>query len=380
MSCHIWQVDPAHFTPYYDAALCAALARAGCSVRLLTSCYLYDPALPCSTAYETDHIYFRWLNHRALLRVPRLRRWFRGVSYWRGHRRVLEQMHRQPPDLIHFQWCCLPVMDRWLLDQTHRLGIPVVYTAHDVESLFPYTPAAGQESIYARVDRIVVHAEANRQTLLNRAPAERVRVVPHIATGIWQPPDASREHARQQLGIPAKAAVALFFGSVRPYKGIEDLVEAFRLARQARPDLWLLVAGNVIRRADAALLKRADPQVIVHPHYIPHTQAWRYHATADVAVFPYRQISQSGALITAMRFGLPVIVTDVGGLPETVDRNGWVIPARDPYTLAQTLLTAFSDLPRLRSMGGRSAALIRERHDPASIAGQMIALYQELLK
>jgi glycosyltransferase involved in cell wall biosynthesis len=124
---------------------------------------------------------------------------------------------------------------------------------------------------------------------------------------------------------------------------------------------------------------RSNDRIMVHDAYIPSDRAWIYHLAADIAVFPYRRVSQSGALITAMGYGLPVIVTDVGGLPETLDGNGWVVPPGDSISLAERLIEAMSDPSRLKSLGARSRELIDERHAPQLVAMRMAALYSEAI-
>jgi glycosyltransferase involved in cell wall biosynthesis len=113
--------------------------------------------------------------------------------------------------------------------------------------------------------------------------------------------------------------------------------------------------------------------------YVPYGDVWLYHRSADLAVLPYRAITQSAALITCMDFGLPVIVTAVGGLPESIDGNGWVVPPEDADALAVTLLDALSDEGRLEQMGQRSQVLIAERHAGPAVARQIMAIYRELM-
>lgn len=114
--------------------------------------------------------------------------------------------------------------------------------------------------------------------------------------------------------------------------------------------------------------------------YVPQEDIWIYHLIADVAVFPYRKIYQSAALLTAMSFGCPVIVTDVGGMPETVDGNGWVIPPEDPHILARTIDEAVRDSTRLESMSRRSLEIIEQKHSLTAVGRQLMDLYQRLLR
>lgn len=379
----VWVLDPAQLTPYYNIALCDALAQAGCDVRYIASRYLYDDQLPFTGRFQTDYAYFRGLYHPWLTRLPHLRRALRAAVYPLGHWQTLRQLRRTPPDVLHVQWSRVPRLDRRLIQQARAAGVPVVHTVHDVVPLYaPEADAGPLHAVYQAVDRVIVHTEANRDTFRRAYPAvdpARIAVVPHISTPYTAlPADASRAQARARLGLPTDALVFLFFGSVRVYKGFDTLLAAFARAAAARPDIHLLAAGRPETQADADLLAAAGAQERVHvvSGYIPYGDVWLYHYAADAAVLPYRAITQSGALITCMAFGLPLIVTAVGGLPESLDGNGWVVPPEDSEALAAALLDAAADQQRLRQMGLRSAALIAERYAGPAVARQTLAVYR----
>ncbi len=380
MSRAIWQVDPAHLTPYYDDALCRAVAAAGSEVRLFTSPYLYDRALPFPTGYTSEQVYFPRLDSARLLNSPRWRRGLRAISYPLGHRAFLRRVRAERPDVVHFQWLHLPRFDRWLIAQIKQLGIPLVFTAHDIDNLFDYRRPADYARLYAQMDRIVVHTQANRQTIIARYPAlaDKVAVVPHIAIDFPIPSGATREQARRLLRIPDHALVGLLAGTIRPYKGIEVLVEACLLAQRDRRDLWIVIAGRCVDRTVLAQLRQLCQRSVVQTEYIPTAQMWQYHLAADFAIFPYRQVSQSGALITAMGFGLPVIASDIGGLRETVTGNGWLVPAGDVRALADTLKFVCQHSAELPQMGERSRALIRDRHSRSIVASRIASIYEEV--
>lgn len=374
----VWMIDPIHLTPYYDAALCQALVNMGWSVRQFTSPFLYDPGFATTRPWEIDYLYGRGLNGRFWLNYPRLRRSLRTVLYLSGHRQLLRRMQAAPPDVVHLQWSRIPRLDRILVGRIQRLGIPVVHTVHDIEPLFAYASTERLAQVYALADRLIVHTHANRAALLTQYPGiagDKVEVIPHIAIDFPIPGWADRETARRALGIPVDARVVLFFGTARSYKGLNMLLEAFLRARSLRHDLWLVVAGL----QDTAMSAITDSQMTVHRHYISSDFVWAYHLAADIAVFPYQRVSQSGALITAMGFCLPVIVTDVGGLPETLGGNGWVVPHDSAVALSHALLEAVSDVDRLRQMGEESRRRVSQCHAPTQVARRTVALYEELV-
>lgn len=381
MTLNVVQLDPFALTPYYNAALCSALSEAGCRVRYASSSFLYD-ALPLDAqSYCIDTLYFQHLKRSSLINHPLRRRVFKLLSYSFGHRLFLRSLKDRRPDVVHIQWSRFPLLDHLLVGQIQALGVPVVHTVHDVEPLFSNAQTRKLAWIYALVDALVVHSTTNRDALLTRYPRlerSRIHVVPHIlpvcvSTGMTRP------MARAALNIPQNAPVVLFFGSIRPYKSLETLVDAYLLAQRRCPNLWIIVAGRPAYRGITRSLQKLGPQVVLRLEYIPMQQAEMYHRAADIAVFPYRRISQSGALITAMGYGLPVVVTGVGAMPETIDGNGWVVPPDDPEKLAEVLRVAMRDFARLGTMGERSLHLIQQRHAPALVAQQMLKVYQEVV-
>lgn len=372
----IWQLDPFGLTPYYDHALCQALADAGHEVHLFASPHPYDSAsLPQSNYTVHDDCYsFGRLERRASMR-----RLLRMAGYPSAHRRLLARLDLEPPEVVHIQWCRLPLVDCWLVRAIQARGIPVIHTVHDVDPLFSFAFIQSLGSVYAAANRLIVHAHENRERLLSRYPhlAPKTTAIPHIGARWPEPLNASSAQAREYLKIPSDVPVLLFFGSSRPYKGLDLLLEAVCVARRTTPELWLIVAGRIDTLREIRALSRMGDQTVICTRYVPSDQVWLYHRAADAAVFPYRQVSQSGALISAMAFGMPVIVSAVGGMPETVDGNGWIVPANDADMLASAIVELANNRSQLVKMGQRSLELIRERHSSELVAQATVAVYQE---
>lgn len=381
---HIWQLDPANITPYYDLAVCDALANQGHDVRFITTRFIYDPDLPVPTAFTSDYRYFRGLEWRWLVNYPRLRRGLRAVSYPLGHGGVLRSARRLRPDVIHIQWSRLPKLDGWAWSRLRRMGIPLVHTVHDIAPMFA---KAGMQTalahIYEGMDALILHTTSNIeafQSAYPTIPTEKLHLIPMIAFPTPpMPTSADQQSARQALGLPLDAPIALFFGAIKHYKGLDVLLEAFQIAQQRHPNFHLVIAGKYeagqhhkLPSLEAIL---AMPNVHVYEGFIPTRDIWKHHLAADVIVHPYREITQSAALITAMGFGRAVIVTDVGGMGETVQGNGWVIPSENPSILADTLCEALNDRARLHAMGDISAQLIDQNHSPHQVASRLSKVY-----
>src|SRR5262249_14973793 len=136
------------------------------------------------------------------------------------------------------------------------------------------------------------------------------------------------------------------------YKGLEYLISALTILVRANKPVRLIIAGTV-KRGAAAYWGRVQAaiadggirdQVMQRIEFIPDEDVEWYFKTADVVVIPYADISQSGIVVPAYTFGVPVIATDVGALRDDVidDRTGFLSPPRDPAALAQAIDRYFS--------------------------------------
>lgn len=361
---------------HYTYNLCQALSAAGCRVTLISA-----------TPYELHHLP---RNFRLEAVIPS------GAPYSRQLGCVAHNLRALRPALLHIQNTFSARKDWLPLLLLKCAGCPLVLTAHNI---LPHDAAErnapgmrpAYRLIYALCDRIVVHSRNNRRELLaSFAPSPgRVAVIPHgdytfTDTG----PRLDPARARRRLGIPPDHRVVLAFGAIRPYKGIPDLIEAFSRVIQAVPDAWLAVVGRPVGvnpEDYEALVRRLGLQhrVVLKPGYVPFEEIGHYFQAADIAVFPYRNIAQSGALQLAYAFAKPVVATRVGAFPETVQngRNGLLVPPAAPAALAGALVRLLTlQPPDLRRMGRRSLALAEKQHAWEEIAAKTHALYRRVLQ
>lgn len=191
----------------------------------------------------------------------------------------------------------------------------------------------------------------------------------------------TRESARARLGLEPGGEVALFFGYVRHYKGLDVLLRAWPRVRARRP-VTLVVAGEFYEdpapyRALAAEAG-GEPHVRLLERYLPDADVEAAFKAADVVVLPYRSATQSGVTHVAYALGVPVITTDVGGLAETVrpEGTGLVCPPEDPAALAAAVLRFFEEGlgPALR----RGVDVLRREHSWERLADQTLDLIREL--
>ena len=326
--------DPPAFTPPYDHALAAALARAGAEVQLITSRFRFGD-VPDPEGYGRRELFYPLSSRlfgRSRLRLP-----LKALEHPLG----LARLAATRADVVHVQWLAAPELDVRLL--RHRA--PLVLTAHD---LLPRRTAGKHglwRRLFARFERVVVHSERGRETLAAfGVPAEKLRVIAHP---VWPSEPDRRDDGRTVLAL----------GLVRPYKQLEHAREA--VARL--PGASLRVAGD----ANA---------------FLPEPEIDRALAESTLAVFPYRaELDQSGALLRALGAGLPAVVYDVGGLAEPVQAfgAGRVVAPDDVDGLTAAIAELLDDEDALaRARAGASRARAELTWEASARAH--LELYREL--
>jgi glycosyltransferase involved in cell wall biosynthesis len=412
-------VDPSAYTPPYDHALCSALAGAGAEVDLYTSHFVYGP-VPRPAGYVRHEFFYRYALGAPAGRMRTASKLIQHVPDMLRYRRAA-----RTADVVHFQWLPVQHLDGHLLP-ARRTGDgrrrPLVLTAHDV---LPREPRPGQlasqRRLYGRFDAIVVHSEHGRARLLDElgADGERVHVIPHgafthLAAGGTSPPEGvatvkggqgperSTPTARgarlggessPKMGVPRAPApargtpdfetdspVVLMFGLMRPYKGIDVLLDAWRGGDGEAPvenaELWIV---GMPKMDVSALQARAPAGVRFEPRFVGEAELPAYFERADLVVLPYLQADQSGVLFTALAFGKPLLLSDVGGFPEMASTGAArVVPAGDPRALGAALRELLGDTATLTEMCVRARAAANGRYSWDQIARQTLALYRSL--
>jgi glycosyltransferase involved in cell wall biosynthesis len=257
------------------------------------------------------------------------------------------------------------------------LGASVVWTAHDLlnhEQQAPFVETACKH-LFLRflVDNVIVHCESAADSVVEfyHLPdrlRERMTVVRHGTFAADYPNDITRETARLRLGVPEEAFVFTYFGSIRRYKNVTELIETFvALEENFATDTHLLIAGNprtdALEREVTAAAANHD-RIHTALEFVPSDEVQVYMNAADAVVLPFRadeaSMLTSGSVLLAMSFGRPVVAPDIGCIDAYVtDIGGLVYDPTAPNGLGRTMQAAVdADTDRIGARNRKRAAAL----------------------
>ncbi|MDE2581021.1 MAG: glycosyltransferase family 4 protein [Rhodospirillales bacterium] len=333
-------IDPSLFTAPYDAALAAGLRSVGHEVSLHARRARAEDAGPAGQPVTAS--FYPVASLAAAQALPRaLRLGIKGLDHIVSMNRLGRRLRQERPDVIHFQWLPLPMVDRHFLPTLRTLA-PLVLTVHD-SNPFNGNPAAGLQrrgafAGFRHFDRLIVHTAQGRQRLCAHGVAgERIAVVPH---GLL-----ARPHAGPAAGEAMDGEITfLLFGKIKPYKGADLLIAALaRLAPQLRNRARVHIIGQPYM--DLAPLHQlaqrlgVAERVTIAARFVPEAEIPTLFGPGTIAAFPYREIEASGVLSLAVAHARPVLASRLGGFGETIrhGEDGLLVPPDDVAALTDAM-------------------------------------------
>jgi glycosyltransferase involved in cell wall biosynthesis len=310
-------------------------------------------------------------------RVRRTLRWWNVLGWLREGVRIRG-------DIVHAQWWSFPLAPLYvtLLGIARLRGRRVVITMHNVE---PHEGGLmrrlANSAVLPLAHHLIVHTEANRASLLRRGVAgARISVLPMGIAPSETVTETEKRAARAALNLPLDAPLVLFAGNIRPYKGVDVLIEAFHAAQAQVPGARLAIVGQPWRDAGdiAESIDRAGlgGSVTARLAYVSDDELGRWVSAADVVVYPYTHFdAQSAAAGDALRRGRAIVVTRVGGLADLVDDDRAVAAPRDPGDLAEAIASVLTDDDLKAKLESGAARRADELAWP-NIAAQCVASYR----
>lgn len=368
-------VDPSAFTPPYDRALAAALARAGAEVELLTTRFLYGP-VPPAEGYRVEELFYRRSAGRGLEAPARLP--FKAAEHLPD---MLRFRRVADADIVHYQWLTIPSLDVHLLPPNR----PRVMTAHYI---LPPQPKRRQvrsaHRVFGAMDAVVAHSEHGAARLRDEVGLDpsKVHVIPHGAFDYLTRLPEEKPLPPELEG--AEGPVILSFGLLRPYKGIENLLTAYRrmtVAVPAPPELWIV--GNP--RMDIGPLRELAAEtggrVRFVTRFVEDAEIPAIFRRADLLVLPYLDAEHSGVLYTGLAFGKPMVLSAVGGFPEVAETGAArLVPPGDTAALAAALEELAGDETVRRELAAAATHAAAGPFSWDEAARRTLDLYRELLE
>jgi len=353
-------IDPSGDVMPYDHALAAALARRGLEVELVTSRFVHGPP-PVPAGYSVSESFYR-LATRLGAGAPRRRRAVKLAEHVPDMLRY--RRRAAAADVRHFQWLPIERIDRHLLPAAR----PRVLTMHNV-----IRREVVDLRLASRMDAVIVHTRHGAELLGDR---DNVHVIPHGAF----------EHLTRQADerpLPAELAqverpVVLYFGVVRPYKGVDVLVEAMQQVEDA--ELW--VVGRKLGVSMERLRRLAPPgRVRFVERYVSDAELPAFFRRAELVALPHRNVDVSGVLFAGLAFGKAMVMSDVGGFRELVAEQGAgvLVPPGDPDALAAAIGGLLADPGERRRLEQAAAAAASGPYSWDRIAEQTTAVYERVL-
>jgi glycosyltransferase involved in cell wall biosynthesis len=261
-------------------------------------------------------------------------------------------------------------------------GKIIVFTVHDLHDFgkkslrMKFQLEMARNIVFRFANSIHVHNNFTRRLIVTRYKRESgISVIPHGNYIDYYPNHVSKSEARHHLGLPHNAVVYLFLGLLRPYKGLENLFEAFKKLEYS--EARLLVVGRIfgIKNYEPKLrhLSQSDPRIKLVPEFIHDESVQVYLNACDFFVLPYKDITTSGAAALALSFGRPIIAPGITSFPEVVTmESGVLYDASEPNGL-------FSALQEARTRSWSESIIFDYAHqfDWDKLGPHLSALYEK---
>ncbi len=270
------------------------------------------------------------------------------LSYLKTAREI---MMRRPDLLIVQWWHPFFAPAYWSIVKLLRKRVPVLFICHNVlpHERFPFGRFLTRMTL-KNGDGYIVQSKEDEQKLCSILLSPIYQKTVHPTYNIFKQKNLSREEARKQLAVEDERPILLFFGFVRKYKGLKYILEAMPAIHKKIPECELFVVGDFFeddKEEYISLIEKtgAGSAVRIYDGYIPDNEVETFFAAADLVVLPYESATQSGIVQIAYGFGLPVLVTDVGGLPDVVSdgKTGYVVPPMDSEILGKKVIEFFEE-------------------------------------
>lgn len=367
----------------YDTHLAGGLKRNGAKVDLwIAGCLPEQHRETCG---------------RSILDVARntptskLRKITKAAEYMMNGLGLHWSIRTELPDIVHYQWLPftnqMPSAEVVNLDWAKRNDSGVVLTVHNV---LPHDTGKKYRRNFKRIynvpDALICHTDESKRKLVREfnISSGKVWVIPHgplsdVVSSV------SQEKARAQLEIELEMPLCLLFGFMRPYKGVEYLLDSWKLVKERVPSARLMLAGQPEPRYEEVLVDKIEKLGLKHEvdarfKFLTQEQLSFCIRAADVLVYPYRSITQSGALLTGLTAGKPIVATEVGGFSEMIqhEQTGLLVQYGNDTQLADELAHLLQNSEKREQLGQAAQEMVETEYSWDAIAHKTLECYRSV--
>jgi len=381
----VFMMDLLSVVAYYDAYLCQALQAENISVTLGAITYHLDSSCFGRRSVSNDPGLLDFVGRFKLPKI--IRQTLKVLEMIINILALALRFILSPPDVVHVQY--LPMLERhvpielWFLRHCRHLGSALVCTVHDI---LPHDSgqahAQSFQRVYGMMDAVICHSDAAKEQLIAgfNIERERIWVIPHGPL-FFEGSGAHMPAVRSRLdGV--SDVIVLCQGWIRPYKGIDFLLDSWQEVQRSGAKAKLVIAGNGDPSLLNAIRERVcslgmEDSVELCFRFQSVEEMLSYYQAADIVVYPYKAITTSGALMTGISQRKAIVATSLPLFREVLQhgKNALLCNYGDTAQLASALLSLISD-PMLRSrLANEAVTLSRDADAWQQIAAQTKSCY-----
>jgi len=309
--------------------------------------------------------------------------------------KLVELIKKNESDLVNIQFgtSARPVFPYYieLFNQLKSFRIPVVLTCHDV---LPHIPEANDlnnlSQIYSEADHFIVGNEQELEKLKEtfRIPKTKISLVRHGVYNLFDQKRFSPKTAKETLSLDDKKVI-LFFGWLRRYKGLLDLIRAMKEIKKEIKEAFLYISAKPAWEAekdekiylDEIKKLRLSKDIQTNFEYLPTERVELLFKAADVVALPYTTVSQSGILNLAFAFKKPVVVSNLFYEAKIINKKmGLVVPPKNPKALARAITEILKDPEKAKKYGQAGFQYAQKELSWQRVAKDTYKAYQKTIK
>lgn len=298
-----------------------------------------------------------------------------------GGARLVALLSRWQPDIVHLQWAGTIDLAYARIAKRYQ-QTRLAFTIHNP---LARANARRQMALAAIADVVFVHGETLRDALAEVDPLSAKRAIvashgsySHAVTRY------GRRRARERLGLPRDHAVYAFLGSIGPRKGVDILLDAFKMVHELHEKTTLVIAGHAVdqagrRAVEMAAVSQRGVMAITQRSHLPAETLDLVASAADQIVLPFREASQSGSVIYGMTHGRCVVSTDRGEIPTVLTGRGLVVPAGSRTALVKSMMSAVEDRSLCEQLAAEARRFAVGELEWSRAAGSFFRGYESVL-